>query len=197
MSRGKARRDAGRPRTHARLVYEDWPCGVWVRGWERSFGEYTYLTYVRVFAGSTLCTRTILSEWWSQQMGDKKNASHSTYVQKALAAQVAPGSGAQACDADLVSSCPALHEFLTLSFLPDGKVRQTATLSVFVEGSLWKAVLNERQNNLVLWATAESLQGLWAELELRLTAEVVDWRPGRRQEQQTGFKGVDKSKKGR
>jgi len=197
MSRGKARRDAGRPRTHARLVYEDWVGGVWVRGWERSFGEYTYLVYVKVFTGSTLCTRTILSEWWSSQMGDKKNASHSCFVQKALATQAAGAGGSAASDADLAATCPALHEFLTLSRLPDGKARQTATLSLFVEGSLWKAVLNERENNLTLWATAESLQGLWAELELRLTAEVVDWRPGRRQEGYGFSRGVDKGKQKR
>lgn len=197
MSRGKARRDAGRPRTHARLVYEDWPGGVWVRGWETVFREYTYLVYVKVFSGATLCTRTIPTEWWSFQMGDKKNAVHTTYVQKALATKAGGPGGSQATDADLSAACPALHEFLTLSRLPDGTARQTSTISLFVEGSLWKAVLNERESNLVLWATGESLQGLWSELEARLTAEVVDWRPGRRQEPQMGFRGVDKTKKGR
>jgi len=196
MSRGKARRDAGRPRTHARLVYEDWPGGVWVRGWERSFGEWTYLVYVRVFGGTTLCTRTLLTEWWSQQMGDKKNATHATYVSKALSKAAGPGAGPMASDSDLAATCPALHEFLTLCELSDGRTRSTSSLLVFTEGGLWKAVLNERDAELSLWATAESLQGLFLELETRLTAPAVDWRPSRRPGSVQARQGVDRKPRG-
>jgi len=197
MSRRKTGRDAGRPRTHARLVYEDWPCGVWVRGWQVDYREWSSIVYVKVRTGSVLCTRTLLREWWESLMGEKKGPVHATYVQKALQQTAASGLGAACHDADLAAACPALHEFLTLSRLPDGKTRQTATLSVFVEGSLWKCVLNERESNLTLWATAETLQGLWMELEQRLTADQVDWRPGRRLETPTQQKPVDRRQRGR
>lgn len=180
MSRRKARKDAGRPRIPSRRVYEDWFGGVRVVGYESTSGDIVYLLYLRGYRGNVLATTHYPQEWWESLSHPTKMERHTSYVQKALGAASPSGKGAAASDADLAASCPALHEFLTLCQLPDGSARTPATLLVFSEGGLWKACLNERDAGLNLWATAESLQSLWCELEARLTAPVVDWRPSKR-----------------
>jgi len=176
MSRKKPRTDAGRPRTPSRLVYDDWVCGCHVKGYATVDKGTTFIVFVKAWSGSVLCTTRYVSEWWEFLVGTKQQEVMKSYVSKALAAKAPAGKGAAATDSTLAASCPALHEFLTLSVLPGGATRTPSTLLVFSEGGLWKAALNERDAGLVLWATAESLQGLWDELEARLTADVVDWR---------------------
>lgn len=176
---GKTGKDAGRPRQPSKLVYDDWHHGLHVRGWATESEDTVYVVYTRGHYGSILCTNRYVREWWEALMGDQKHAVQKSYVLSALGASAPGGKGACASDASLAETCPALHEFLTLCVLPGGATRSPATLLVFSEGGLWKAVLNERDAGLNLWATAESLQGLWSELEARLTAPVVDWRPAR------------------
>lgn len=196
MSHKRRPRKAGRPAPQARIVYDDRVFGVFVLGWEVSFGEFTYLTFVSSFTGNVVCTRTLFREWWEAQTPMAKHAVEKSLVEKALASRSPASAGASAHDADLSGSCPTLHEFLTLSSLSDGKPRSTSTLLVFVEGGLWKAVLNERDAELALWATSETFQGLLAELESRLSAPVVDWRPGRRQSGSAAPRGVDRKPRG-
>lgn len=197
MRHRKGRKDATRPAPHARLVYEDWVYGVRVRGYQRDDGEFSYLTFVRAYSGSVLCTASLNRDWWCGLANPKQHEMKTSYVQKALASRGVGGAGAAATDSDLAAACPALHEFLTVSVLPDGKARQTSTLLVFTEGAVWKAVLNERDGDLSLWATAESLQGLWHELEARLTAPNVEWRAKRVAAAQHPSQGVDRRRPGR
>jgi len=195
MSRKKARKDAGRPRTPSRLVFDDWIFGVHVRGYQTDLMGVSYIVYVRSWTGSVVCTTHYVSEWWDHLMADKKSEIQRSYVQKALGSKAAPGKGAAASDATLASTCPALHEFLTLCALPDGTPRTVATVLLFSDGGLWKACLHERDAGLNLWATGESLAQLWEELEARLTAPVVDWRPsGRPAAPKAPAKGVDKKR---
>jgi len=197
MANRKARKDARRPTPHARVVYEDWVKGVRVRGYQSDIGYMSYLTFVKVYSGSVLCTLSLIREWWCALAPKQQAEIKSSYVQKALASHGRSGGGGMASDADLAASCPALHEFLTVSRLPDGTSRQVSTLLVFTEGQLWKAVLNERDGDLSLWATAETLQGLWHELEARLTAPVVEWRHKKPQGPSRGSQGLDSKRQGR
>jgi len=195
MSHRKARKDAGRPRTPSRLVYDDWPCRKHIRGYQTDSWDICYLVFVRSWSGSVLCTTHFVREWWDAMSNPKKQEVMRTYVEKALGAKASPGKGAAASDSALAATCPALHEFLTLSQLPDGTARTPSTLSLFSDGGLWKAALNEKDSGLVLWATGESLAQLWDELEARLTAPVVDWRPSKPYAgPRTPAKGVDKKK---
>lgn len=198
MCRKKARKEAGRPRIPSRRVFEDWFDGVRVVGYEWALGDIVYLLYLRGYRGNVLATIHYPKEWWDSLSHPAKMEKHSSYVQKALGSRSAAGKGAAASDASLDASCPALHEFLTLCQLPDGTVRCPSTLLLFTEGGLWKACLHERESGLNLWATAEDLQTLWAELEARLTAPMVDWRPSRRPASfQPAPKPVDKPKRKR
>lgn len=193
---GRARK-LGRPAPQARRVFEDWIRGVHVYGWEYSHGEYSYLTFTSCFSGGVVATRTLPRDWWEGLDPMRKHEVEKSLVEKALASRGPQGAGVRAHDADLAGTCPVLHEFLTLTQLPDGRVRQTSSLLVFVEGQVFKAVLNERDTELALWATSESLQGLFAELEARLNAPIVDWRPQKRQSAPAGGKGVDGRRSGR
>lgn len=195
MRRHKGGKDASRPRTPSRLVFDDWVFGTHVRGWQYDTPETCYLVYSRSWSGSIVCTTHFVREWWDSLMGDKKSEVQRSYVQKALQAKAPSGKGSLASDAALAASCPALHEFLTLSVLPDGTPRTPSSLCFFSDGGLWKAVLNERDTGLTLWATGESLPQLWEELEARLTAPVVDWRPGRQlKPEKSPARGVDKKR---
>jgi len=76
----------------------------------------------------------------------------------------------------LSKACPALFEFLTVAELPGGEVRQTSTLTIFTEGGMWKACLNERDSEATLFGSGENLESCLDNLEERLKAPHVDWR---------------------
>lgn len=191
MGKNSSRRTRGRPSSHARLVFEDWIHRVWVRGWQTDLEDTISITFVRSHTGSVLCTLSHDLKGWYAMANPKQHEIKVSYVTKALSSRVPNGTGAGALDAALASSCPALHEFLTLRVLPDGKARTPSTLLLFAEGGLWKACLNERDQAVNLWATAETFQGLLLELEARLTADHVEWRPARPQGHSQGSQGVD------
>jgi len=196
MGKRKGRKDAARPRTPGRLVYEDWVYGVHVRGYQYDTPEICFLVYCRCWGGATVATTHFVREWWDNLMAEKKGEIQRSYVQKALQSKAPQGKGSLASDSALAATCPALHEFLTLSVLPDGTTRTPSTLCFFSDGGLWKAVLNEKDLGLCLWATGESLPQLWEELEARLTAPVVDWRAARvLGPAKAPVKGVDKRRR--
>jgi len=76
----------------------------------------------------------------------------------------------------LSKSCPALFEFLTVGELANGELRQTSTVTIFTEGGMWKACLNERDSEATLFASGENLEACLDNLEERLKAPHVDWR---------------------
>lgn len=76
----------------------------------------------------------------------------------------------------LAKAMPAVHEFLTVAVMPSGEVRQTSTLSVFVDDGIFKVCLHERDMECTLWASGDGLEEALEVLEERLTAPVVEWR---------------------
>jgi len=76
----------------------------------------------------------------------------------------------------LSKSCPALFEYLTVGEMDGGETRQTSTVTIFTEGGMWKACLNERDSEATLFASGENLEACLDNLEERLKAPHVDWR---------------------
>ena len=77
---------------------------------------------------------------------------------------------------DIEEAFPMLHAFMTCSEV-DGKTRQLPTITVWAEdGSGCKAVLNDRQSKLKLFAESNSLMGLIGELDAALSGKEPDWR---------------------
>lgn len=127
-------------------------------------------------------SKRIVGNWfyppdaWNRLQHHERYSMALKYIKAALAASSAGGKGSVPVDAELAKSCPAVAEFMTATTGPDGKARQTSTLTVFTDQDGWKVCLNERDADLSLWAVGTSLLGALAALEERLVAPVVEWR---------------------
>ncbi|AYP28967.1 MAG: hypothetical protein [Circular genetic element sp.] len=76
------------------------------------------------------------------------------------------------------SAFPSLWEFLTSAKYPDGSSRILGSLSIWVDVGCIKACLNDRDQGLVAFATADSPEGLWSALEKGLRDDTLDWKRG-------------------
>jgi len=83
-------------------------------------------------------------------------------------------------DGDFMGLYPTLWKFLTTLQWDDGSPRQPATVSIFMQAGRWTACLTEKNWDLILFATAERLEGLWEALDGRLADPAADWRVNRR-----------------
>lgn len=81
-------------------------------------------------------------------------------------------------DAGFGLTYPALYEHLTVSILGDGP-RQTSTLLVFVEDSMFKGCLHDRDAMLQLFRASKTFSGLLEALEQAIQKGDGDWRPSR------------------
>lgn len=98
------------------------------------------------------------------------------YLKSALKGANGQTTLSQCQDDWLGKFAPALAEFCTCPKGPDGKERETSTLTVFYEDGQCKVCLGERNYNLSLWASGATLMEALMALEARLTAPVVEWR---------------------
>lgn len=103
-----------------------------------------------------------------------------------------PSSGACLIDPDFSERFPALFEYLTATRYPDGSARRASSLSVFSEDASWKACLNERDQDLVLFVTESRFDTLLEALELLLKMEVPPWRKSK----PSGARGAGKGRSG-
>lgn len=88
-----------------------------------------------------------------------------------------PESADRVCiDAKLAESYPVLNEFLTATPMLNGKRRKVATLNVVYEDGRCKVGLRERDRELSLWVSAESLGDALKALEEALNERPVQWR---------------------
>jgi len=76
---------------------------------------------------------------------------------------------------------PALWEYLTVDRWPDGKVRETATITIMFEEGRWKGCLHDRANSRSCWRSGASLSELIASLEDAMTDPAAEWRKSRPQ----------------
>lgn len=72
---------------------------------------------------------------------------------------------------------PCLCGFLTHLTYDDKSPRQTGTLTVFLDEGILKAVLKDRDQSLVLFRSARTLEDLFLALEEALSEGADDWRP--------------------
>jgi hypothetical protein len=84
--------------------------------------------------------------------------------------------GVQLIDMD---SCPALAEFLTLDFWPDGSSRKPGTMLVFYDDYRVKACLSDRDQGLVLFVTCDAISLAVAACDEALRNPDADWRPAK------------------
>lgn len=71
---------------------------------------------------------------------------------------------------------PTLMEFLTLMRWPDGTMRETGTLLLFIDLGFVKCCLSDRDSGEVAFLTAPSVDALLGSVEAGLTANTIEWR---------------------
>lgn len=74
---------------------------------------------------------------------------------------------------------PALAEFLTSLNWSSGEARIPGALTIFTDGSTWKACLNDKAQDRVAFVAALNPEQLLLRLEDGLVAGVLDWRDTR------------------
>lgn len=72
---------------------------------------------------------------------------------------------------------PTLFEYLTHEKWDDGKPRDTSTVSLFIEGGVFKLALNDKDLSRSLYVSASSYADVWVALETALNDSLADWRP--------------------
>lgn len=79
-------------------------------------------------------------------------------------------------DAAFQKQFPILYEMMTATPTIEGKRRKVCTLTIVCEDGMAKAGLKDRDRDLSLWVSAQSLGGVFTALEEALTARPVAWR---------------------
>lgn len=79
----------------------------------------------------------------------------------------------------LLKEFPTLCDYLSIERFDDGAPRETLTLLVFVEDGSLKVCASDREEGLVTFLTAGSLEALFAALEAGLCEGGLDWRRSR------------------
>jgi hypothetical protein len=74
---------------------------------------------------------------------------------------------------------PALYEFLTLTVWEDGSMRQCGSLTLFVDQSLWKCCLSDKDGHRVAFVSGGSVEGVLQAAEGGIVRSELDWREAR------------------
>ncbi len=97
-------------------------------------------------------------------------------LSKLLPIKYGGAKGLKSKDENLAKRCPFLFALMTELLDDADKARQPCSVVIFAEDGLWKGCLSEKNLDMNLWASADSLVGVLEALELRLNADVIEWR---------------------
>ena len=71
-----------------------------------------------------------------------------------------------------------VQEFISRTRWPDGSLREPGTLLLFTQDGYWKCCCSDKDQQMVAFASSDSLQGLLQVVEEGLGKEKgLDWRP--------------------
>lgn len=98
------------------------------------------------------------------------------YLSTAADAATQPIAESAAVDEELASEFPALHVYLTAPVDSTGKPRRTSTLVIFTESGQFKGTLIERQYDMQLWATGDTMKQVLEALDADLRNPRPLWR---------------------
>jgi hypothetical protein len=79
-------------------------------------------------------------------------------------------------DAELSVKFPTVEGFLCLLQDDEGKPRQTCTFTVVVEDGMFKGGLKDRDHQMSVWRSGETLEKLLEALETCLAEGTADWK---------------------
>lgn len=100
------------------------------------------------------------------------------FIQRRLAAAAGGEPPEQVSAGSWEKLYPALSEYLTQAAWPDGAVRQTTSLLLFVDGPVWKACLTDRDSEprRVAFVSGPTPEALLRAIEAQLAQGTADWR---------------------
>ena len=85
-----------------------------------------------------------------------------------------------AVDEDFMGLYPSLWSHLTQTTWDDGTPRLTSAVTLFMQAGRFTACVVEKNWDLILFATADKLEGIWEAVDARLSDPKADWRANRR-----------------
>lgn len=98
-----------------------------------------------------------------------------SFIRKKIDRKVEREDSGKPIDTEFAEAYPALYEYMTATTF-EGKARQTSTLSMFVRGDRFVAILNDREEGYSLWAESEEQGRLLGLLEASLKLPDPPWR---------------------
>lgn len=177
-SRGQSRKERKRVSRFGGLVTDGAVSAkhIWLTD-----GRHLFVGWHR-FSGVPLCS-WVIEEWDFIAMENEiEGGVMSKFLRRLKEVLKKPQSGTAASDTEWAKLYPAITEYMTLIIDDDKKPRQPSTLYIFAEGGVWKACLGDRDNDLSLWASGETIAELLESLEALLEADSPPWRmKGKRQ----------------
>jgi hypothetical protein len=152
-----------------------WAAGCWTARVER--GRDTYCVVVEnQWSSKKVHVSMYPWEFWESLTMESRSEIARRLIARATEALKAPPGGHPCSDVELEKDCPVFAAFMTYTGEAGKKQRRTATLTVFFEDGVFKAVLKDREEDRSLWASCDTLTGLLGTLEERLNADPVEWR---------------------
>jgi hypothetical protein len=82
-------------------------------------------------------------------------------------------------DTAFLNAFPDLHDHMTQVRWEDGSLRNTSSVTLFIEGAQWKACLNDRDAGLVAFVAGRSFNDVLRALNDGIKGDTLDWRPSR------------------
>lgn len=138
------------------------------------------LVVVRAWGPRVVRQITIPADLWSWLDYHQQREVVMSYFKKpSVGEPMKKGKKGEALVPEIVGA-PTVAHFLGSDAWPDGEVRERSSLVIFVEDSVFKACLSEKNLQATLWATSATFAGLLEALEDRLTADAPDWRRARK-----------------
>lgn len=99
-----------------------------------------------------------------------------SYLQKMPARPGADAAAGRADPGEWSSSFPALAEFLAATSWSDASLRIPGTLTLFVDESVWKICLSDKDQGRVAFVTGLSPLEAFQAAERGLVSSSLDWR---------------------
>lgn len=159
---------------------------VWVEvspsidGWANVTSVGVSLTQVHKWSGRLLQQVLYLWSDWLAIGPEARRATMDDFFQRPAKLISSVGvNGGQTSPEDMRTRSPRLARYMCDLVWGDGSKRTNSSLIVYVEGGQYKACLSDRDDDLSLWATSKTFEGILEVMEARLTEDVVDWRVAR------------------
>lgn len=82
-------------------------------------------------------------------------------------------------DAETKGLFPTLWDYMTQDRWDDGSPRETASLLIFTQDGMLKAMLRDRENGQCLWTAGVSVATVMFQLDAALNDPNADWKADR------------------